>query len=418
MKKKVISIVTHPLFTGSAVMIAGSNGINVINYLYNLAMGRLLGPINYGELASLLSLLGLLSMVPSSLGLVVIKYVSSNKSEAESQSLVSWLNHKVLIISVVLFLLVIIFTPVIISFMHFNSPINIILIGLLLFVSIQSLFFKSVLQGIMAFKKLVFTIFVENLFKLITSIFLVYLGLSVFGALGGITLSVGLGWILSRKFITGYLAHKPSTKPNLHSLRNYAVSVFVQSISTTSLMSADLILVKHFFSAYDAGIYAAMSILGRVIFYGASPISSVMFPLVSKRQSKGDNYKSIFKYSLFMTASIAICILLIYYFFPVFSIKLLYGSLYTQYANLLVFFGLFMSLISLASLLLNYHLSVGNIKVVMIPLLAAIIQVGGILIYHPNLKSIILISSVAAIVMLILLMILSLHLNKYLKINK
>ena len=82
MRQKVRQVLTHPLFSGSAIMIIGTNGIAGLNYIYHFAMGRLLGASAYGELVSLFSLIGLLGMVPTALNLVVIKFVSSSKSKA------------------------------------------------------------------------------------------------------------------------------------------------------------------------------------------------------------------------------------------------------------------------------------------------------------------------------------------------
>ncbi len=79
MKKYFKQLITNPLFSGSAIMIFGSNFVSFINYLFHLVMGRMLGPASYGELAALIALIGLLGMIPASMSLVIVKYVSSAK---------------------------------------------------------------------------------------------------------------------------------------------------------------------------------------------------------------------------------------------------------------------------------------------------------------------------------------------------
>jgi len=90
MKKKIIYLIKHPLFSGSAVMIIGTNITNVINYLYHVFMGRILGPAGYGEMASLFSLLILISTVPSSLNLALVKFVSGNKDHEKTTQIIGW----------------------------------------------------------------------------------------------------------------------------------------------------------------------------------------------------------------------------------------------------------------------------------------------------------------------------------------
>ena len=75
------------------------------------------------------------------------------------------------------------------------------------------------------------------------------------------------------------------------------------------IITMDLILVKHFFSDQDAGVYATLSILGKIIYFAASPVASVMFPIVAGKHAKGE------KYFEFLLMSLLITIFLSQYFF-------------------------------------------------------------------------------------------------------
>ena len=77
MRQKVKGIMAHPLFSGSAIMVFGSNFANFFAYLYHVVIGRLLGPSLYGELAATLSLIGMISASFSFFSLVIVKFVSS-----------------------------------------------------------------------------------------------------------------------------------------------------------------------------------------------------------------------------------------------------------------------------------------------------------------------------------------------------
>lgn len=404
-KYQILNLIGHPLFSGSFIMIIGSNATNFLNYIYHLIMGRLLGPANYGELATLFSLSGLLGIIPASLSIVIIKYVSSAKSKKDIERIVWWFNKKVFLTSIIIFILISILSPLISSFLNIENVFLVIIIGSIFLFSLSSLLNRSVLQGLLRFKQMVISILAENSLKLLLGVILVYLGFSVGGAVVALLIAVCAGWIISKMAIKDYLKMGKVKIEEIKPLFLYSIPVLVQSIAMTSLYSADLILIKHFFSAHDAGIYASLSTLGRIIFFGTGPIGAVMFPLVAQRQAKGGNYIRIFKVSFILTLGLSLIILLIYWLIPSIAIGVLYGSLYLEGANLLFWFGLFITLFSLSYLILSYCLSLGRTKSVIFPSFAAILQVIGIWIYHSDLMIVITISIIVNALLLLSLLI-------------
>lgn len=402
MKKFIYKIILNPLFSGSTIMIVGSNSTNFLNYLFHLVMGRMLGPLGYGELASLISLIGLISVIPGSVSLVVIKYIASAKTEQEVSLLAGWLKDKTLKISIVVFLLVLILSPLATSFLHLSKTIYFVFIALSFLFSLPSVLNRAILQGLLRFKEMVLSVLVENAAKLTLGVILVYIGFGVTGAIFGYVISIMVGWYLTTIFIK-YKAAK-QYNPNLKPMIYFTFPVIIQAISTTSLYSSDLILVKHFFSSYEAGLYASLSTLGKIIFFATGPISAVMFPLISKRSALGSSYKKIFLFSLLITAFSSLCLLFIYFFDPQLMIRLLYGSSYLGASSLLFWFGLFITLFTLSSSLISFNLSLGRTAVVIFPLLAAIAQILIIWFYHTSLFTVIMISiSISALLLISLL---------------
>lgn len=404
-------ILNNPLFTGSMVMIIGSNAINFLNYLYHLIMGRMLGPANYGELAALISLMGLFSIVPSSINLVIIKYVSSAKSEAELAGLINWLRVRVVKVSIVFFIAILIAAPFITSFLHISKIAYLILFAVTFLIGFQSLFYRSILQGLLKFKETVISILAENSIKLLVSVLLIYFGFKVGGAIFAFLIAAAVGWFITI-FYLKIKTKKVDQSPDVKSMAFFAIPVIIQSFAMTSIYSSDVILVKHFFSSHDAGIYAALSTLGKIILFATGPIGSVMFPLVSKRMAKGENYKRVFMLSFQATAFLSGAILLVYFLFPSLAIKLLYGSLFLEAGGLLVWIGIFITCFTLSFLIVNYNLSLGKTKVVIFPAVAALAQIILIWIYHQSLFMVILISIIISALLLVALFIYSIYENR------
>lgn len=392
MIKKGLSLLAHPLLSGSAVMVIGTNFVNILNYLYHLIMGRLLGPIFYGELAVLFSLVGILGIVTLALNTVVVKYISSTSDDLERKGLVKWFTKKILVFSISLFVLVALLSPVIASFLKIDNPFLVISVAVVAVFSLLMVVNKAVLQGIFKFNETVAIILAENGLKLILGVAFVYLGFSVGGAMLGLTIGAILAWLLSKSFIKGLASSKEEISPDAKSIVDYFIPVFLQAVAVTSIYSIDLIFVKHFFDPHDAGIYAATSTLGKIIFFGASPVSLVMFPLVSARFAKGQSYRKIFFASLFTTVLISTLVLLIFKLIPGLVITSLYGVAYLQAVDLLLGFGIFMVFFTLSVFLINFGLSLKKTRIVIFPLLASITQAIGIWFYHSDLKSVILVS--------------------------
>lgn len=388
-------------------MVIGSNSVSFINYLYHFVMGRMLGPVGYGELASLIAVIGLVGIIPGSVSLVIIKQVSSVKNELEINNLVGWFKAKIFLASVIFSISVLVASSFIASFLNIHKISYLILIAISFLFSLQSGLYRSILQGLLKFKEMVFSILVESSAKFILSVFLIYLGFQVGGVMFSLVISAILGLYVTNYYLRYRSVKNTKSSPHIKPMGVFLIPFAIQSIAVTSLYSSDVILVKHFVPAYDAGIYAALSTLGKIIFFGAGPISAVMFPLVSQRNARGQTHKKIFIYSFFATILFAVSVLFVYWLYPQLSIGLLFGTKYLEAANLLVWYGVFISLFTLSSLLINYGLSLGKTSIVILPLAAALAQIIMIWFFHQTLFVVVFISVAIAALLLVSLLIYS-----------
>ena len=408
MKKHVYKIITDPLLSGSAIMIVGSNSASALNYLYHLIVGRLLGPSLYGEFASLISVIGLLGIIPSAVGLVIVKQISSTRNEFETINLISWFKTKLFVLSLLCSIFILISSPLITSFLKIDKISYLLLIGISFLFSLQAGFNRFILQGLLRFREFVITILLENTSKLLVGILFIIAGFAVLGALFGFVIASFLGFYLTSYYLKTKDQSASYTPPPLKPMFLLTIPILIQAVSTTSIYTIDVVLVKHFFPSHDAGIYASLSTLGKVIFFGAGPISTVMFPLVAKLSSRGENYRRVLIYSLVATLFFALGVCFFYWLTPEVAIYLLFGSLYLESSKLLILFGIFISLFTLSSLIINFGISLGKNKIVVFPLIFAIFQIILITFFHQTLLMVVLICiGVNALLLLTLLIYLS-----------
>jgi O-antigen/teichoic acid export membrane protein len=392
-------LAAHPLFSGRAIMILGSNLANFVAYLYHLVIGRLLGPSSYGELSAVISFLGLILVSLNFLGLVIVKFVSSAQ-EGERAIIYKWISVLANRLGIILAIVFLVTTPFFSNFLHIDY-LTFMLITPILGLSVPSFVYRSFLQGMMKFREVVTTTNLDFISRLILGIFFVYFGLETFGAILGIVFSTLFSFFLLRHYLSSYRYSTNGEKfKNSKALLKYAAPIFLATVGTNSIFSTDVVLVKHFFTPHDAGIYASLSTLGKIIFFGAGPISAVMFPLVSQRFSHGGAYRKIFILSFIMALTICLGVLLVYWLFPKISIRLLFGSDYLEGSTYLVWFGIFMTFFTLGSLILNFYLSIEKTKTAFIIAIVALMQAVGIWLFHDTILTVIKVSIIASFLFL------------------
>lgn len=389
-------ILDNKILIGSFILFTVSMGANVINYLFHLIIGRLLGPVDYGILASLFSILYLLSIVPSSSSFAIVKYISSTKSDDETAYVFFRIKNYVRKISIVLAIVLLVISPLIANFLHIGNIFNVLLLVPILYFVINTISYQATLQGLLLFWAQSLPILFSSFGKFVLSIIFVIVGLKVFGAMFGILFSALFAYYFA-VFITNRKINLNKINFNkfdfdVKDFNKYGFNVFINALAFTSIFTTDVILAKHFLSELDAGIYASLSTLGKIIFFAAQPLTAVMFPIVSKKRSSGENYQIVFLSALFLTILVALGVLSIYWIFPKVTIRLLFGREYLMAAGALVYMGIFDALYSVCYYISNYLLSVGRTSIVWIPSLAAILQIILISFFHSSVLEIINIS--------------------------
>lgn len=388
MKQKIKNLVNHPLFSGSAIVFVGNMTANVINYVYHLVFGRLLGPVEYGVLASLYSVLYLVSIIPSSASISIVKFISTaNKNDL--YSVYESIRKLVIKIAVALSIVIMLISPAISKFLHIDNILSVILVAPILFFSLVTLINQSTAQGLLKFTGYIIPTLISSILKLAIGVIFVLIGWSVSGAMLAIVIGAVMAYWYSHKFIKKQIIKRKFKSVDLSQFIKYSGPVLLQALSFTSIFTVDVILAKHFLDPFSAGIYAALSTLGKIIFFAASPVAATMFPVISKRKSEGQGYIKVFLASLAITAFIALFATFLFWLFPDIAIGVLYGKDYLTAKNDLVWMGFFMLFYTLSNLLVNFFLSIGKTKIVLIPLLAAITQAIVIWFNHGSITSII-----------------------------
>lgn len=403
MKKYIINIFKNPLFSGSMIMLFGNMFANAINYVYHILMGRMLGPVNYGILASIYSILYLISIIPASTSVAIVKFISSATNEIQTYVIYKSLERFVFKFALVVSVSIFLFSPIISNFLKINNFWAVSLVAPVLFFSLITLVNQSVSLGLTKFFGSVGPNIISSVVKLALGVFLVLIGWSVFGAMVGVVAALISAYLYSYWFLKRYLKKTKITKFDLKPFFKYTFPVLIQALAFTSLFTTDVILVKHFLSALDAGLYAAISTLGKIIFFATSPISGAMFPIISKKYTAMESYKNVFSLGFLATFLISGAVVCLYWIFPSIAVGILYGNAYLSVSGDLVWMGLFILFYSLSSFVVNFFLSIGKVRVVWLPLLFSVLQVSTIWFIHGSILQVLLVSLISTFLLFICL---------------
>ncbi len=386
MKTKFEAIKNNKLVINSAILFFGSMMVNVLNYLYHLIMGRALGPADYGTLAALISIIGIVSVFGGALSLAITKFAASTKAEknkGKAKYLFLRTSKIVFFIGLFLFLIFALFSGLITDFLKIDSVYLVLLVGVIFIVAYLPIVSKGITMGWQRFKALSLINFLEAFIKLVAAIALVYAGFRVFGAIAAFIISIGCGYIFSLYPIKDILYSK---KGEIEGLRKngiiFAIPSLLLSLSIILFYNADIILVKHFLSGEEAGFYSALSTIGRIIFFAAGPVSLVVFPTVAEKYSQNKKTEKYLFQGVFLVLVIAATALIFYFLIPNFVVLMLYGGEYLKISGLLGAAGLSATFLALNNLIGYYYLSLEKKWFLIVFWLANISQIILIMLFH------------------------------------
>jgi O-antigen/teichoic acid export membrane protein len=335
MKKTIETILNTPLLKNSLIVFIGSFGVNVLNYLYNLVMVRLLPKEDFGELISIVSLLTIINIFAGGINLIVTRFTASIHVKHSQSAVKAFMNNFIRLIfpfSIVISIFFILSIPQLGTYLGLNDTLPLWILSIFIFFSFFAPIPLSVIQGLHRFRAFSFLTFFAGCTKFIFSILFIFtipFISRVSSAILGIVLSGVCVFFLSFFFIRDIRIKQPatSTKIEWKALLTYAIPAFIAFSGITLLANIDIILANAMLSdPLSSANYAGLSTLGKIIFYATGVIPMVLYPLVSTKHSKEESSHRLFFSSIIIIFLAGGCAFFVYQTFPELIISLLLGD--------------------------------------------------------------------------------------------
>lgn len=398
------------LVKGSIYIFIGSIFANIFNFLFNLFMSRNLAVEDYGILASVISLIALVTTPVGAVIPTVINFAGSRFAKEEHEEIrIFFLKiiKPLIFIGFIFLFSFIIFTKRIGYFFHISDQSLIVIAGIIVFVIYVGVINGGLLQAKLAFKFISFSNFISSFIKLLAGVFLVFLGFNLKGVMWALALSSIVPWFVSfipLRFLFRRQRHV-SNIIHFKNLLSYGIPSSLATLGLASLISTDILLVKHFYDPQQAGVYAGLSLVGKVIFFLTAPIGTVMFPLVVQKYARNENYNNILKVAIALVFIPSILISIFYFLYPDFVIGFfIKNKIYLSASRLLGLYGIFITIYAIISLLVYYFLSIKKTKVYIAVIFSAIVQALLITLYHDSLFKVVIISLTVSAILLVSLL--------------
>lgn len=405
----------NKIFWDSFIIFSTMMIMNVSGYFYHFYIGRVLGPAEYGVLGSLLAILYFIIVPLNTVQTGITSFVSNFRAKDEKGK-IAYLYFKALkrlfIYGVIIFVVFIILSPLIASFLHIPSVKPIILLSSITILALLIAVTRGVLQGLQNFKGLGATFISEGLAKLIFGILFVYIGLRLYGAISALVISYMFALILGIILLKPINKIKKRIKFDTKKVYKYSFPVLIMLSSLTIFYTVDVFLVKHYFDAVQAGYYTALSLLGKIVFFASWSISMVMFPKVVELNAINKKHSHVLNKSLLVVLLICIPITLVYFIFSKLMVFILFGQKYLGISNMVGWFAIVMVFFSLSYTISFYNMSLNRKKFVYLLIFFNILEIILIAIFHTTLWQVIWVLMFIMITLFLILIIYTLKIKE------
>jgi len=377
--------------------------VNGGNYLYNIVLGRVLGPTQFADAAVLITFLLVLSFIAMTFQLVTAKF-SVLFENTVFKSFITKVYKQAFTVGLTLGILIIAFAPQLQSLFNTSSSTMFIIFGcgvpLYFLMSVN----RGAFQGKKSYKSLSITYQGEMLSRLLITLGLIL----VFNIQSSAVIAIGI----ALSFLFGLFPFKLKQinfKKSISlegkynkQIKNFFLLTAFYELTQIIINNSDILLVKHYFESYEAGLYASLALIGRIVYFIAWMFVMLLLPAVVELKKEGKETASVlFKYVGYI-AVISIIIVVTCLCIPEIIINILFGEDYIAMAPLLWKYAIATSMFAISNIFAYYYLSLDKYVPVIISGVFGMLQMVLVIFYHDSLEQVVRMQIVAMTLLLII----------------
>jgi O-antigen/teichoic acid export membrane protein len=386
------------VLSGSVIMLMGSALVSILNFSYNVVVARKLGPADFGNVSAIATLLMMASALTQSFQLVCAKFVARNESFWAKSKVYRGLMKQAWVISVLAGAGLVFLKDPLVSLLKLPSTTLITFLAVAVAFQAPMGVKRGGLQGQCQFAPLASTFVLESAVKLMSAVVLIYVGYGMLGAVGAIAISVVLAYSFAPVSLSA--DHTRTGDDCIPASFPEGMQAIVFFVGQVMMNNIDILLVKHFFDAERAGLYAAVALVGRLLYFAAWSVVSAMFPISAASKPDEKDWRVLVT-PLLLVLGMSLGFILLLVAAPKLIIGMVFGENFTQAEALFGLYAASTGIYALAVVLMAYEMSrkianTGWLQLVISGLMALLISI-----FHDSLEQVIFIQISLMVVLLI-----------------
>ena len=375
------------LITGGAIVIGGTAIFQASNFLFNSIAARTLGPDKYGDLAATVGLIYLASPFLLSIQTVASRTTTTLYAAGrarELRGLTRFYGFRLAFGAALVGVMAVLLSGPVSQVLHLRSSLPISLLGAVFVLGTLSHLQRGVVQGLQRFGVFGAGSAIEGVTK-IAAVFVLLRW--VWPNESGAILALMIASAFSIAFNGAVLHRLPDTtervRPVEHPYR-YSLQTLGTLVLLAMLLSTDVIAANRYLSSQAAGLYAAVSLSGKTVFFATSALTAIAFPVFSHRQDRGEDSSRAFLGLLGIVGAASGVVTGLYFAAPTILVRAIFGSKYASASVFVPWMAIAFAAYSLTYLVGMYLLSQRRAIGTGILAIFAVAQLAGFRVYHAD----------------------------------
>lgn len=361
--------------SGGLIFMISAALVHAGNYAFNMVLGRRLGPALFSELSLIVTLLLVVTFGATTVQTTAARFVAVSEDSAAAHQLHRWLLGSLRPVTIGVAALMVGASPWLSEIFRLSSPLPLALFATGIPLYVSQAVHRGVVQGEAAFLSLAGSYQAEMWVRLLGGMAFVAMGWSVAGAAGAITLSFGASWLVVSRPLPQTM---PPPRAVRGSVRRFAGKTALLLVGEILICHSDLIIAKVSLDPSTAGAYAAVSLIGRVVFFGTWPVVAFIFPLAARRQAAGRPPGRLLAGALALVGGVSLLLTAGALVAPARLLELAFGPDYVGAAPWLWPYVAATGCFALANTVFSYHLARGVTSGALLALGGGIAQVAAL----------------------------------------
>jgi glycosyltransferase involved in cell wall biosynthesis/O-antigen/teichoic acid export membrane protein len=343
----------------AALMLVAVGLVNASNYAFHVVVSRLLGPGEYGELASLLAVLMLLSVPVGVVQTVVAKRAASLTDRDEVDRLAAGATRALVPFALLAAMGMLALSAPAATFLSAGAG-SVALLAPYAALSLLLSALLGVLQGRMRFAALTAVTSVGVLVRLVVGAGLVWAGLGVAGAVLATVISQVATLALAAAVVAVPARTWRTARAALDPFRGETARTLTAFGAFWVLGEIDILLARHYLGAEQSGFYSSAGLVSRGLLFLASAFTTVALPrFAAARERPAEAYRWL-RISVGFVAALVIVGLPALAVLRQPAVELAFGAEFAEAAGLIPLLAAGAGALALVHLLVYFHVALGT----------------------------------------------------------